>query len=73
MDFENTTANERFHERQRAYARKDMPIWMHHAWWVLHNCVAHPLIGVLPSRRTFDFHDFTSRKLNAFAGEEDQQ
>lgn len=37
----------------------------HLSWWLLHNCVAHPLIGVLPIRATFDFHDWTSERLNA--------
>lgn len=36
----------------------------HLGWWLVHNCVAHPLIGVLPIRATFDFHDWTSKKLN---------
>lgn len=36
----------------------------HQGWWLAHNCVAHPLIGLLPYKWTFDFHDWTSRKLN---------
>lgn len=38
---------------------------MRHAfWWWAHNCVAHPLIGLLPRRFAFEFHDWTSRKLH---------
>ena len=36
----------------------------HHFWWFVHNCIAHPLIGICPVRWTFDFHDYTSRKIN---------
>ena len=36
----------------------------HAIWWLIHNCVAHPMIGVLPIKATFDFHDYTSRKIN---------
>lgn len=36
----------------------------HGFWWVLHNCVAHPLLGILPFSKTFQFHDWTSNKLN---------
>lgn len=36
----------------------------HHFWWFVHNCIAHPMIGVLPVRRTFAFHDYTSKKIN---------
>jgi hypothetical protein len=34
-------------------------------WWVVHNCIAHPLIGVMPFRPFFEFHDWTSRRINA--------
>lgn len=34
-------------------------------WWVLHNCVAHPLIGVLPFKPLFQFHDWTARKIGS--------
>jgi hypothetical protein len=32
-------------------------------WWLVHNLIAHPLIGLLPFTSTFKFHDWTSRKL----------
>lgn len=37
----------------------------HLGWWVVHNCVAHMCIGLMPMRWAFDFHDWTSRRLNA--------
>jgi hypothetical protein len=33
-------------------------------WWWVHNVVAHSLIGVLPRRTFFRFHDYTSRKMH---------
>lgn len=41
------------------------PYIEHHFWWLLHNCVAHMLIGLVPVKWFFDFHDWTSKKLNA--------
>ncbi len=35
----------------------------HYVWWLIHNLIAHPLIGVFPIKRWFDFHDYTSRKM----------
>jgi len=40
-----------------------LPTLRYRAWWVLHNVVAHPLIGILPCHETFEFHDWTSRCL----------
>ena len=37
----------------------------HHVWWFVHNCIAHPLIGVCPIRLFFRFHDYTARRINA--------
>jgi hypothetical protein len=36
----------------------------HHFWWMIHNLVAHPAIGLFPTRAAFGFHDWTSRKMN---------
>lgn len=43
---------------------RKFPKVQHHFWWLLHNLVAHPAIGLVPIKSTFDFHDWTSRKLN---------
>ena len=43
---------------------RTLPLAQHYAWWLIHNLVAHPAIGVLPIKASFDFHDWTSRKLN---------
>lgn len=58
-------SEERFRARIDVYDSRRMPRVSHHFWWFVHNCVAHPLIGVLPIRSTFLFHDYTSRKINA--------
>lgn len=34
-----------------------------YGWWLVHNLVAHVLIGVAPVRLAFAFHDWTSRKM----------
>ena len=41
-----------------------LPGLPHHAWWLLHNVVAHPAIGVWPTRATVWIHDWTSQRLN---------
>lgn len=61
---DETGAEERFKGRTDEFKAKNRPIYKHHIWWFIHNCVAHPLIGILPSKSTFDFHDWTSRKIN---------
>lgn len=41
------------------------PVIEHHFWWLLHNNIAHTLIGLIPIKWFFEFHDWTSKKLNA--------
>lgn len=39
--------------------------WVAHTfWWFVHNCIAHPLIGIMPCRLTFDFHDWSSERMH---------
>jgi len=52
-------SRERYRER-----RASIPWAQHTAWWVVHNVIAHPLIGVLPVGPAFAFHDWTSRKMH---------
>ncbi len=37
----------------------------HAGWWLFHNLVAHPLIGMLPIQATFDLHDWSAEKMKA--------
>jgi hypothetical protein len=52
-------SGERYTER-----RKGRPWASHTLWWVIHNVVAHPLIGLLPFRPLFRFHDWTSERMH---------
>lgn len=62
----------RFHNRIEHFeARRNhlgkrtiLPKVTHYLWWVVHNAVAHPLIAVAPVKPLFDFHDYTSDKIN---------
>ena len=45
-------SEERYKKRQL-----DVPWAKHQFWWFVHNNIAHPLIGVLPFRVFFRFHD----------------
>jgi len=56
----------RYHIRKERWARKKrvLPGVRHHLWWVLHNCVSHPVLGVVPNEKTVFFHDWTSKHLN---------
>jgi len=31
----------------------------HQVWWILHNCLVHPLAGLLPFKPMFALHNFT--------------
>ena len=44
--------------------RAHTPWGSHMFWWLVHNNVAHFLIGVLPFKPFFKFHDWTSRKMH---------
>lgn len=52
-------SEERYKKRQL-----DVPWAAHQFWWFVHNNIAHPLIGVLPIRVFFRFHDYTSRRMH---------
>lgn len=59
------TEPERGSEGRYAKRKTKVPWVQHTMWWVIHNCVSHPLIGVLPFRPFFRFHDWTSVKMHA--------
>jgi hypothetical protein len=58
------TSHWRFHKRIENWKKAGQPVMSHYFWWFVHNCVAHPMIGVAPTKATFAFHDFTSDKIN---------
>lgn len=44
--------------------RKAKAWWLRHTfWWLVHNCFAHILIGFVPIKLFFRFHDWTSERL----------
>lgn len=66
-EMESTGSGDRFPKRIEKFrkAEKRFPIIQHYFWWFVHNCITHPLIGLIPARPFFQFHDWTSVKLNA--------
>jgi len=62
-----TTSYQRYNDRIEDW--KDctniFPRLRHHFWWIIHNCIAHILIGLIPIKIFFRFHDYTSDKINA--------
>lgn len=70
FEMESTGSAERFPIRVEKFKkkRKFLPVVQHYFWWFVHNCITHPLIGIIPLKPFFQFHDWTSVKLNA--GEE---
>lgn len=65
FDRDETGSLPRYLERM-GYNPKPTQRIKHLGWWWVHNCIAHPLIGMVPIKAAFDFHDWTSRKLNAW-------
>lgn len=56
---------EHFEERRDALGHRTiLPKLTHAVWWFLHNAVAHPIIAIIPIKPAFEFHDYTSDKIN---------
>ena len=57
----------RFPKRVEKFVAKNkrFPKLQHFYWWFVHNCIAHLFLGICPCKYTFEFHDWTSIKLNA--------
>jgi hypothetical protein len=66
-EMEMSGSADRFPKRIKKFrkAEKRFPILQHYFWWVMHNCITHFLIGIVPIKPFFQFHDWTSVKLNA--------
>ena len=66
-EMEMTGSEDRFPKRIEKFrkAEKRFPILQHYFWWFVHNCITHPLIGLIPVKPFFKFHDWTSVQLNA--------
>lgn len=61
---DDSTSLGRFRERIQSWMQQPNGYLEHHLWWVLHNCVAHPVLGLAPCKETIEFHDWASKKLN---------
>lgn len=61
-----TTCASRYAIRKAIWRGKHrfVPGLRHRVWWTLHNVVAHPVIGVSPTRTAIRFHDWTAHHLN---------
>lgn len=57
---------QRYRERIEKFKAdgKAFPRVRHYLFWVLHNLVAHPILGLIPNQVTVDFHEVTSKWLN---------
>lgn len=66
-EMETTGSAERFPMRVEKFRKnkKVLPVLQHYFWWFVHNNITHFLIGILPFKPFFKFHDWTSVKLNA--------
>ena len=53
-------SEQRYRSRIENYKQKGAPVRRHMFWWLVHNVVAHPLIGFFPTRVMFELHDWTS-------------
>jgi hypothetical protein len=58
-------SQERYEARKKVHMDAYGDKKRHYFWWLVHNAMSHPLIGFFPTRRMFDFHDWTSAKINA--------
>ena len=62
FDHPEDGSGDRFASRRKKY---NVPWTDHTFWWLVHNVISHPLIGFLPLKPFFGFHDWTSRRLHA--------
>ncbi len=53
----------RFYDRRGQWSWEKLSVTKYYFWWVIHNCVAHPLIGIIPVKKMFKFHDWTSHRM----------
>ncbi len=55
----------RFHNRLVSIIlEKDNGYAEYQLWWLFHNCISHPILGILPCKQTVKLHQWASLKLN---------
>lgn len=42
-----------------------IPDSMNKVWWIIHNLLIHPLIGIIPCKLTFKWHDQSAKLMKA--------
>lgn len=64
--FDKATSHGRFMNRLRDWCseHKADGLYQFYAWWLFHNCIVHPAIGLFPSDETVDLHEWASEKLD---------
>jgi hypothetical protein len=60
------TSHGRFYQRLALFKGdgKAYPRLRHFGFWLIHNCLVHPLLGVVPRPFVLDLHELSSRWLN---------
>ena len=66
---EAKTSKERYVKRVQRFVddaddEEKYPKLTHHLLWLIHNCIAHPMLGLFPGYYTVQFHNLTSNWLN---------
>ena len=64
FDTQDRGSEWRYWERIHEHAWRKVSVHKHNFWWIMHNVVAHPLLGIAPGAKTVRFHDYTSEHLN---------
>lgn len=67
MHFAPQTSEDRYYDRIYDHLYHKKSVMEHQKWWLIHNVIAHPLLGLFPGEMTVRFHDYTSDKLNLVA------
>ena len=57
-------SEERFRDRWSLWAGVKFGAFYHYTWWLAHNVVVHPLIGLFPFKPLFKLHDWSSHQMH---------
>jgi hypothetical protein len=61
-DYTSHKLNLRY-QRDGGFQRSTPPVVARWGWWILHNVLAHILIGIAPCAVTFAFHDYSAAQM----------
>ncbi len=57
-------SEERYKERPVLWEEAKHGAIYHYCWWLIHNLISHPLIGLFPVKPFFRLHDWTSHHMH---------